>query len=65
MLSNTPISKLTPYVDEITGDYLCEFRRKKSTTGHIFRVRQIVEKKWKHNGTGHQVDKVFSGYQPR
>jgi hypothetical protein len=46
MLSNILLSSLTPYVEKIIGDHQLGFRRSRSTTGHIFCVRQILEKKW-------------------
>ena len=35
ILSNILLSKLTPYADEITGDYQSGFRRTRSTTDDI------------------------------
>jgi hypothetical protein len=47
ILSNILLSRLSPYIDEIFGDHLCEFRRNRSTT-EIFCIRQILEKKWEY-----------------
>jgi hypothetical protein len=44
ILSDVLLSRLIPYAEEITGDYQCGFRRNKSTTDHIFCIRQILEK---------------------
>jgi hypothetical protein len=55
ILSNILLARLTPYADEIIGDYQCGFRRNRSTTDQIFYIRQILEKKWKFNETVHQV----------
>ena len=55
ILSNILISWLTPYAEEITGDHQCGFRSNRSTTDHIFCIRQILEKKWEYNETVHQV----------
>jgi hypothetical protein len=38
------LARLTPYVNEITGDHQCMFRRNRSTTVQIFYIRQILEK---------------------
>jgi hypothetical protein len=45
ILSNILLSRLTPYAEEIIGDYQCGFRRNRSTTDHIFCIRQILERK--------------------
>jgi hypothetical protein len=55
ILSNILLSGLIPYADEITGDHRYGFRRNRSTTDHIFYIRQIKEKKWEYNGTVHQL----------
>ena len=34
---------------KLLGDHQCGFRRNRSTTDHIFSIRQILEKKWEHN----------------
>jgi sorting nexin-29 len=49
------LSRLTPYTEEIIGDHQCGFRRNRSTTDHIFRIRQILEKKWEYNEAVHQL----------
>jgi len=45
VLSNILLSRLIPYTEEIIGDHQCGFRRNRLTTDHIFRIRQILEKK--------------------
>jgi hypothetical protein len=55
ILSNILLARLTPYVNEIIGDHQCGFRRNRSTMDQIFYIRQILEKKWDHNGTAHQL----------
>ena len=35
ILSNILLSSLTPYAEEIIGDYQCGFRRNRSSTDHI------------------------------
>ena len=44
ILSNILLSRLTPYAEEITGDHQCGFRCNRSTTDHIFCIRQMLEK---------------------
>jgi hypothetical protein len=36
-------------------DHQCGFRRNRSATYYIFCVGQILEKKWAHNETVHQL----------
>jgi hypothetical protein len=54
ILWNILLSRLNSFVDEIIGDHQCGFRRNRSTTGEIFCIRQILEKKWEYNETVHQ-----------
>jgi hypothetical protein len=49
------LSWLTPYSEEIIGDHQCGFRRNRSTTDHIFSIRQILEKKWEYNEAVHPL----------
>jgi hypothetical protein len=35
----------SPYAEEIIGDHQCGFKHNRSTTDHIFCIRQILEKK--------------------
>jgi hypothetical protein len=49
------MSRLTPYAEQIIGGHQCGFRRNRSTTGHLFCIRQIIEKKWEYNAAGHQL----------
>jgi hypothetical protein len=55
ILSNILLSTLTPYAEEIIGDHQCGFQRNRSTTVHIFCIRQILEKKWQYNEVVHQL----------
>ena len=48
ILTNILLSRLTPYAEEIIGDQQFAFQRNKSTTDHIFCIRQILEKKWEY-----------------
>jgi hypothetical protein len=59
-LSSILLSKLSPYIDEMIGDHQCRFRRNRSTTEHIFSIRQLLEKKWEYNETVHQL---FIGFK--
>ena len=40
---------MTPYANDIIGEYQYGFRRNRSTVDHIFSIRQILEKKWEYN----------------
>jgi hypothetical protein len=51
ILFNIPQSRLTPYVDGITGDRQGGFQQNISNTDQIFRIRQILGKKKECNGT--------------
>jgi hypothetical protein len=55
ILSNSLLSRLTPYAEEIIGDHQCGFRRNKSTTDLIFSIPQILEKKWEYSEAVHQL----------
>ena len=48
ILSNIPL-RMTPYANEIIGEYHCGFSRNRSTVDHIFSIQQILEKKWEYN----------------
>ena len=49
ILSNILLSRLAPYAEEIIEDHQCGFRRNRSTTDHVFRIRPILQKKWEYN----------------
>lgn len=44
ILKSLILEKINPYIEGIVGDYQCGFRRGKSTTNHIFVLRQILSK---------------------
>jgi hypothetical protein len=44
ILPNSLLSRLTPYVDEITGHHQCGPQRNRSSNDQIFCIRQILEK---------------------
>jgi hypothetical protein len=48
ILSNILFSRLVPYIDEITGDHQCGFRRNRSTTDQ--RCSSFV-RYWRKNGS--------------
>jgi hypothetical protein len=52
---NILLSRLSPYIDEITGDNQCGFRCNRSNTDQIFCIRQILEEKWEYNETAHEL----------
>ena len=55
ILSNTLLSQLTPYIEEMIGDHHCGFRRNRSTTDHIFCIRQTLEKKLEYIEAVHEL----------
>jgi len=55
ILSKILLSRLIPYAEEIIGDHKCGLRRNRSTTDHIFSIRQILEKKWEYIEAVHQL----------
>jgi len=55
IFSNILLSRIIPYAEEVIGDHQCGFRRNRSTTDHIFCIRQILEKKWEYNEAVHQL----------
>jgi len=46
ILSNVLLSRLTPYAEEIVVDHSCGLQSDRSTTDHIFCIRQMLEKRW-------------------
>jgi hypothetical protein len=44
IVSNILLSRLSPYIDEISEDHQCGFRRNRTTTEQILCIRQILEK---------------------
>jgi hypothetical protein len=59
ILSNIPLSVLTPQAEEIIGDRQCGFRCNSLTTDHIFCIRKILEKKWQYIEAVLQLYKDF------
>jgi len=48
-LSGILYNRLTVYAEEILGEYQCGFRANRSTTDHIFTIRQTQEKAYEYN----------------
>ena len=55
VLSNVIQARLTPFAEDIVGDYQCGFRRNRSTSDQMFTIRQLLEKKWDFCETIHQL----------
>jgi hypothetical protein len=53
ILSNILLARLTPHVNEVTGDHQCGFHHTRSTMNQIFYIWQILEKKWEYNEMMH------------
>ena len=55
ILSNILLWRLPPYAEEIIGDHQCGFRCNRSTTDHLYCIRQMLEKKWEYSEAVHQL----------
>jgi len=44
ILSNILFARISPFAENIFGNYQCGFRKNSSTTNQIFKLRQILEK---------------------
>lgn len=55
VLSMTILNRLEKYATDIIGEYQSGFIRGKSTTNHIFMIRQIMEKYYEYNNELHMV----------
>lgn len=53
IFSNIVYEKLKPHAERITGQYQCGFRAGRSTTDHVFAIRQIIEKALEYNNNIH------------
>ena len=51
--------RLSPYTQQIIGDYQCGFRRDRSTMDQIFALISIVGKCYEYNITLHGIKLVF------
>jgi len=49
VLSLTVLKRLEGYAKDIIGEHQCGFTRGKSTTDHIFPIRQIMEKYYEYD----------------
>jgi sorting nexin-29 len=54
-LSNILLSRLIPYAEEVIGHHQCGLRRNRSTTDHIFCIRQILQIISEYNEAVHQL----------
>ena len=55
IFTNILSKRLKVYADEIFGEYQCGFRQGRSTTDHIFSIRQCLEKSNEYNINLHQL----------
>jgi hypothetical protein len=55
ILSNSLLSRLTAHAEEIMRSHQCGFQRNRSTTDHVFCIRQILEKKLEYNAAVHNL----------
>jgi hypothetical protein len=55
ILLNILLSRLGPYINEITGDHQCGFQCNRSITDQISCIHHILEKKWEYSETVHQL----------
>jgi hypothetical protein len=55
ILSNTLLSNLSQYVDEIIAAHQCGFRHEKSIADQIFCICNGLEKKLEYNETEHKL----------
>ncbi|KAE9542653.1 hypothetical protein AGLY_002564 [Aphis glycines] len=55
ILSLIILKRLQVYTDEIVGDYQSGFRKNKSTTDHIFVLRQVMERSYEYAKDLHMV----------
>jgi hypothetical protein len=56
------LSRLSPYIDDITGAHQSGFQCNRSTSAHIFCSYQILEKKLGSYGTVHKVQDFNKDY---
>jgi len=55
ILSSILLTRLTSHPEEIIEVRQCGFQGNRSTTDHIFCIRQILEKNWECSDAGHQL----------
>lgn len=56
IISNILLSKLTSFTEDTIEVYQCGLRRNRSTTDQIFRIRQLLDKKWE---IGEAIHRLF------
>lgn len=49
ILSSILLERLTPFIEKIIGRYQCGFKKGRSTTDHIFILKQLMEKHYEFN----------------
>ena len=59
ILSNILLSMLTPYAEEIIGDFQCGFRSNRPATDHIFCIRHIPVKTMEKNEAVYELHIYF------
>jgi sorting nexin-29 len=55
IFTNVLTKYIESYTEEFIGEYQCGFRKGRSTTDHIFSLRQIIEKFYEHITQLHQL----------
>jgi hypothetical protein len=55
VMANIIAKRLSPYTEELLGDYQCGFQKNRSTTNHNFVLRNIMEKCYEYNINLHQL----------
>jgi hypothetical protein len=51
IISNILLSRLSPYIDSVIGDYQCGIRSNRLTADQIFCIHKILKRKWGYNET--------------
>lgn len=54
------LGEVTPYAEELIGEYHCGFRPGRLIIDQIFTIYYLLEKHWKYNQDIHQIYKDFN-----